>query len=151
MRKNLLPLGTVVLLKGANKRVMICGRIQTRVGVRKVYDYSAFPYPEGIVDPSRMLFFDHDSIARVYFIGFQDEEEFAFRSRVLSNLGELEVDERGEIRRAQAPEQPQPTRPPEQAQQYEQPQQPELPPRSEQFAQPSEPREMPDVQIQAQQ
>ena len=44
MYKNLLPIGSVVLLKGGEKRLMICGRIQTRAGSDKVYDYSA-PLP----------------------------------------------------------------------------------------------------------
>ena len=105
MRRNLLPLGSVVLLKGANKRLLICGRIQTKVGERKIYEYSACPYPEGIVDPSKMYFFDHSSIARVYFIGFQDEEELTFRTQRLANLGELEVDEHGSIRRVEVIEQ----------------------------------------------
>lgn len=105
MRRNLLPLGSVVLLKGANKRLLICGRIQTKVGECKIYEYSACPYPEGIVDPSKMYFFDHSSIARVYFIGFQDEEELTFRTQRLANLGELEVDEHGTIRRVEVIEQ----------------------------------------------
>lgn len=32
MKRELLPIGSVVLLKGGEKRVMICGRIQTRAG-----------------------------------------------------------------------------------------------------------------------
>jgi len=32
MYQDLLPIGSVVLLKGGNKRVMICGRIQARAG-----------------------------------------------------------------------------------------------------------------------
>ena len=38
MHKNLLPIGSVVLLRGGEKRLMICGRIQTRAGSDKVYD-----------------------------------------------------------------------------------------------------------------
>ena len=89
MYKNLLPVGSVVLLKGGQKRVMICGRVQARVGENKIYDYAACRYPEGIIDPSEMFLFDHSSIEMVYFVGFQDQEEFEFKDTVLSELGEI--------------------------------------------------------------
>lgn len=91
MYKDLLPIGSVVLLNGGTKRVMICGRIQARAGEDKVYDYSACYFPEGIIDDSSMFFFDRDAIEVVFFIGCQDEEELRFRNEVLDNLGELEV------------------------------------------------------------
>lgn len=91
MYKNLFPIGSVVLLKGGDKRVMICGRIQTRAGEDKIYDYSACYYPEGIMSSDNMFFFDRDAIEHVFFIGFQDVEELTFRSDVLDKLGELEV------------------------------------------------------------
>jgi hypothetical protein len=97
MYENLLPLGSVVLLKGGNKRVMITGRIQARAGERKVYDYSACWYPEGIVSPQEIFFFDHDAIETLFFVGFQDEEELRFRKEALGSLGELYVDEDGRI------------------------------------------------------
>lgn len=91
MYKDLLPIGSVVLLKGGDKRIMICGRIQAKVGEDTIYDYSACYYPQGIVDPTSMFFFNRDAIERVYHLGFQDEEEWAFRSNVLDRLGELVV------------------------------------------------------------
>jgi len=91
MYKNLLPIGSVVLIKGGNKRVMICSRIQTRAGEVKIYDYSGCYYPEGIIDPNEMFFFNQDSIDITYFIGFQDKEELDFHHNILDNLGELEV------------------------------------------------------------
>lgn len=91
MYKNLLPIGSVVLLNGGDKKIMICGRIQAKEGENKIYDYSACYYPEGIVDPSSMFFFDRDAIEIVYFLGFQDKEELDFRASVLDNLGELEI------------------------------------------------------------
>lgn len=92
MKKDLLPLGSVVLLKGANKRIVICGRIQACGGEKPIiYDYSACYYPEGIMNPKDMLFFDHDAIEQVFYKGFEDEEELSFRQNVLGQLGELEV------------------------------------------------------------
>lgn len=91
MYKDLLPIGSVVLLKGGEKRVMICGRIQTKAGDDTIYDYSACYYPEGIIDPNSMFFFNRDSIEGVYFLGYQDVEELTFRQEILDNLGELEI------------------------------------------------------------
>ena len=51
MYKDLLPIGSVVLLKGGDKKIMVCGRIQAKEGENTIYDYSACYYPEGIVDP----------------------------------------------------------------------------------------------------
>ena len=96
MYKNLLPTGSVVLLKGGEKRIMICGRIQAKAGDDTIYDYSACYYPEGLVDPSSIFFFNRDAIERVFFIGFQDEEELEFRKQVLDQIGELEIRD-GEI------------------------------------------------------
>lgn len=91
MYENLLPLGSVVLLEGGEKRLMITGRIQAKSGDDTIYDYSACYYPEGIVGSDSMFFFNNDAIAAIFYIGFQDTEEFEFRSEVLANLDELEI------------------------------------------------------------
>ena len=86
-----LPIGSVVLLEGGNKRIMICGRIQAQAGSDIIYDYSACYYPEGIVDPKSMFFFNRDAIATVYFRGYEDQDELDYRHDVLDQLGELEI------------------------------------------------------------
>lgn len=96
MYENLLPIGSVVLLKGGDKRVMIICRISAPTNEGKVYDYGGCLYPEGVIDPNEIYFFDHGSIERTYFIGFQDSEELRFREEVLGRLGELVI-ENGEI------------------------------------------------------
>lgn len=85
-----LPIGSVVLLKGGNKRIMICGRIQAQAGSDIIYDYSACYYPEGIVDPQSMFFFNRDAIETVYFRGYEDQDELDYRHE-LEQLGELEI------------------------------------------------------------
>ncbi|MCD8197451.1 MAG: DUF4176 domain-containing protein [Lachnospiraceae bacterium] len=91
MYKDMLPIGSVVLLKGGDKKIMICGRIQSKAGEDVIYDYSACYYPEGILSASSMFFFNRDAIDTVYFLGFQDKEELNYRHNVLDNLGELEI------------------------------------------------------------
>jgi hypothetical protein len=85
-----LPIGSVVLLEGGNKRIMICGRIQAQAGSDIIYDYSACYYPEGIVDPKSMFFFNRDAIETVYFRGYEDQDELDYRYE-LEQLGELEI------------------------------------------------------------
>ena len=90
MMKNL-PIGTVVLLKEGSKKLMICGRIQTRENSDEIYDYSGCLYPEGIIGPDSMFFFNQENIDTIYFIGFQDSEELDYRENYLNKLGELTV------------------------------------------------------------
>ena len=106
MYESLLPVGSVVLLKGASKRVVIIGRIQVMSGDPTVYDYVSCPFPEGLVDTNELFFFNRDDVERVYFIGFQDQEELQFRAERLAPLGELYVDEDGQIAERARPEEP---------------------------------------------
>ena len=74
-----LPLGSVVLLEGGDKRVMIYGRRQQAIADAVTWDYIACLYPEGNLDEDHSYLFNHDQIDRVYFIGFQDDEELEFQ------------------------------------------------------------------------
>lgn len=96
MYENLLPLGSVVLLKDAESLVMIISRLVATNESDSIFDYSACLYPEGIVDMNSLVFFNRGDIERVYFIGFQDSEELELQER-FSQLGELYVNENGEI------------------------------------------------------
>ena len=80
--KKFLPIGSVVLLKNSQKRIMIVGVKQKQVDSDKVWDYSACLYPEGILDPDKLFLFDSEQIERLYFIGFQDAEGMAFLKRL---------------------------------------------------------------------
>lgn len=82
--KRFLPIGSVVLLKNSQKRIMIVGVKQKQVDSEKVWDYSACLYPEGILDPDRLFLFDAEQIERLYFIGFQDGEGLEFQNRLNS-------------------------------------------------------------------
>lgn len=88
MKNSLLPIGSVVLLKGGQKRLMICGRVQTDVATNITYDYSACYYPDGILNSKELFMFNNDNIQRLFFIGFQDGEELAFRQFIEDELKE---------------------------------------------------------------
>lgn len=87
--KNYLPIGSVVMLKGGNKRVMICGRVQTRMEDNKIFDYTACLYPEGYMDAQSMYLFNNEDIDTVYYIGMQDTEEFRYRDLMEQELAKL--------------------------------------------------------------
>lgn len=89
VNKNLLPIGSVVLLKGGEKRLMVTGRLAS-IGNSSLYEYTGCLYPEGLTKSDEIYFFNNDNVDRVYFIGFQDEEEFAYK-QFIDDLGELEV------------------------------------------------------------
>ena len=82
--KELLPIGTVVVLKGGQKRLMIFGIKQD---IRKddkpveEYDYIGVPYPEGNIGTECQFLFNHEDVETVYFRGYEDIErqEFIFR------------------------------------------------------------------------
>lgn len=74
-----LPIGSIVQLHGGTKKVMICGRLQEHVESHEIYDYCACLYPEGVINPEELYLFHDKDIHKVFFIGMQNEEEFAFR------------------------------------------------------------------------
>lgn len=85
-----LPVGTVVLLKGAKKRLMITGFCSFDEGKRdKAYDYTGCLYPEGIISSKQMALFNHDQIEKIFHLGLQDEEEKVFKQRLAVELNEL--------------------------------------------------------------
>ena len=90
MYQNLLPIGSIVQLQGAEYRVMICGRVLGKSGEDKLYDYAACQYPQGLMD-AELIFFNRDDIQETYFIGFQDPEELYFRKEILGKLGDLSI------------------------------------------------------------
>jgi len=91
MYKNLLPIGSVVLMKGGKQRVMITGRVLTRAGDATVYDYAGCRFPQG-VGADNTLFFNRDLIDRVFFLGLQDEEELAYEE-YLARIDHVEMKE----------------------------------------------------------
>ena len=86
-----LPIGTVVMLKGGSKRVMIAGfcAMAEEAG-DKVYDYSGCIYPEGFISSTQTCLFDHEQIEKVYFKGLVDEEEVSFKKKLNLFINQLD-------------------------------------------------------------
>ena len=75
--KEYLPIGSVVLLKNGESKVMIYGIKQTTSG-NDEYDYIGVLYPEGNLGDEYTFLFNHQSIDKVFFRGYEDEEREAF-------------------------------------------------------------------------
>lgn len=84
--KELLPIGSIVLLEGGEKRLMIIGIKQTDVsGDGQEYDYLGVLYPEGHIGDQFQYLFNHADIKEIVFRGYEDDE----RNEFLDKLFEL--------------------------------------------------------------
>lgn len=89
IREKYLPVGSVCLLKGASKKLMISGFCAVdSEEPDKIYDYSGCMYPEGFLKSDQTALFNHDQIEKVYHIGYVDEEEVAFKKDLLALVNE---------------------------------------------------------------
>ncbi|WP_416728561.1 DUF4176 domain-containing protein [Fictibacillus sp. JL2B1089] len=78
--QNLLPNGSIVLLKGGNKKLMIYGRKQLVVDEQEVqYDYISVPFPEGHINEEHTYVFNHSDIEVIIFRGYENKEEQEFQ------------------------------------------------------------------------
>lgn len=85
IEEKFLPIGTVVMLKGGTKRVMIsgfCAIEGQNSGKNKMWDYSGCLYPEGFLSSNQTCLFDHEQIEKVYHYGLVDEEEEKFKAQL---------------------------------------------------------------------
>jgi hypothetical protein len=85
-----LPIGSIVMLKDGDKRLMIIGKglKKAESNGERIYDYCAVMSPEGLVSPNNMIGFDRDSIDRIYFLGYVDEYEDILNQQLEEYLAE---------------------------------------------------------------
>lgn len=75
MKEKYLPIGTVVLLKEASKRLMITGYCSSQPSAPDVvYDYVACLFPEGNLAGDDVALFNHDQIGTISHMGLVDDE-----------------------------------------------------------------------------
>lgn len=81
--KELLPIGSIVVLSGGEKRLMICGIKQTDVDHGGMeYDYLGILYPEGHIGDQFQYLFNHEDIKEIIFRGYEDDERESFLSKL---------------------------------------------------------------------
>ena len=83
MKEKYLPIGTVCLLKGGTKKVMITGFcIDPDGDDNQMYDYSGCIYPEGFLSSTQICLFNHEQIVEVSHMGLIDDEEKEFKEKL---------------------------------------------------------------------
>ncbi len=83
MFERTLPIGSVVLLKGANKRLMIIGYCKYKAGDDEtIYDYAGCVYPEGFMSPETTALFNHEQIDKIFALGYQNQQRFEFEPKL---------------------------------------------------------------------
>lgn len=96
-----LPIGTVVLLKGGKKELMIMGYCiipgdeaydkNGKVDVsNRVFDYGGCVYPEGMVTSNQLFAFNHEQIERVSFVGYQTDSQKELSKLLNGTRSEIE-------------------------------------------------------------
>jgi len=87
MNEKFLPVGTVVLLKGGTKKLMITGFcMMDKNNQTKMFDYSGCLYPEGMVSSEQTALFDHSQIEKIFFVGYSDVEDKDFKAKLAEVL-----------------------------------------------------------------
>ena len=90
MNEKYLPIGTVVLLKGAEKKVMITSYlIFTNGEDKKMFDYGGCTYPEGVIESNYTVGFNHNEIDKVIHLGYIDDEQKTLNKTLLDSEEEL--------------------------------------------------------------
>lgn len=79
MNNEFLPIGSIVILNGGAKKLMIngYGGISSDTP-NKIYDYTGVLYPEGQLKYDNVYLFNKSDIAKVYFKGYVDDEGKAY-------------------------------------------------------------------------
>lgn len=88
--KDLLPIGTVVIMKDGEQTLMIYGMMQTdgNGGLfkkKKEYDYVCVPYPQGNMGEGSLFLINHEDIDKILFRGYDSEE----REKFLNELSKM--------------------------------------------------------------
>ena len=81
MFKELLPIGSVVLLKGGIKKIMVTGIKPVSKdddGTEQEYDYIGVIYPEGYLNDEFNFLFNHYDVNDVVFRGYENPERVEF-------------------------------------------------------------------------
>lgn len=100
IEERFLPIGTVVLLKGGKKELMIQGYCITPTGdvynksgkidaKGEMYDYGACLYPEGMINSEQLFAFNHDQIERICFKGYETDNQKQLSKILNGGLAEL--------------------------------------------------------------
>lgn len=84
------PIGSVVMLIGGTRRVMILGYGRYLANdPDHVYDYVGCAYPDGYVGAENAVLFNNDQIASIVYLGLQNVEATQFGEHVAEVIAEV--------------------------------------------------------------
>jgi len=86
IKEKFLPIGTVVLLKGGKKELMIIsyciiptGEVYDKNGKvemeETMFDYGGCVYPEGMITSDQLFAFNHEQIEKVCYMGYETDNQ----------------------------------------------------------------------------
>ncbi len=81
-----LPVGSVVMLKGATAPLVIIGFAVVEQGKDKIWDYMGALYPMGYISSDKNLLFNRDQIDKVLSEGYSNDDDKNFRVELEKNL-----------------------------------------------------------------
>ena len=87
--KQLLPIGSIINVKGTEKKLMVIGILMNNNNVK--YDYMTVPFPEGYMDQEHMYLVNHEDIDRVLFLGYINADLQVFRGILADELSSRET------------------------------------------------------------
>jgi hypothetical protein len=76
-----LPVGTIVILKNSNQKIMITGYFGSDTN-KVLYEYNGCIYPEGLIDSNKGILFNHKSIKEIIYSGLKDGEYEEFSKKI---------------------------------------------------------------------
>ncbi|NGL84565.1 DUF4176 domain-containing protein [Streptococcus equi] len=88
----MLPLGSIVILKGNTKKMMIIARVIAAPIKGEVYrfDYGACLYPEGMMG-DRLIYFNHDDIFKIIQEGYADDDNALMLETIAQALATTDI------------------------------------------------------------
>lgn len=84
-----IPLGSVVVLETTDQKILVIGRGLNvgDIGIEYYFDYCGVSYPDGIIG-DRVLYFNHSSVQRVLFEGYDDDDNMIMNDKINAYLKE---------------------------------------------------------------
>lgn len=93
---SLLPIGSIVKIKGIKKPIMIFGFLQkSGVSSVNVVDYVGVPYPEGNIGAYSQIGFQREDIEELIFEGYRSEDFQPYRD-LFDKYGRIKENEKNE-------------------------------------------------------
>lgn len=90
MKEKFLPVGTVIMLEGGTKRIMVNGFCAIDPeNPKEMYDYSGVLFPEGALSSDQALLFNHNQIKEISHMGLEDDESRKFNLKMKMLLEKL--------------------------------------------------------------